>query len=190
MEQEFSKNEQERLVRLKASRLRKIRNLTIWIVVIAAIAGGAYFIVDYSKKAESKKPGQEFPIASAEHIPDGQKAKDFNSNPPTSGQHYAEPANWGIYDEQLLDERLVHNLEHGGIWISYKPDLDPTQIAELKNIADDYTLKVIMTPRPENDSPIVVASWGRLLKLDQADDGQIKDFIKAYINKGPEQVPY
>ncbi len=190
MEQNLSKSEQERLARLKASRWRKIKSAVIWLAIIAAIAGSAYLVVAYSQKARSQKPGEEIADQGREHIAEGSQHEPYNSNPPTSGPHYAAAANWGVYDNPLPDEQLIHNLEHGGIWISYKPDISPETLAKLKDIADDYTLKVILTPRAENDLPIAVAAWGRLLKLKSADQKQIQDFIKAFINKGPEQVPY
>lgn len=176
--------------RLRGSRLRKVRNLVIWLLVVAAIAGGAYWIVVFSKKAETEKPGEAIPETGRNHIPVGTEHEAYNSNPPTSGPHYEQWAPWGIYDEKLPDEQLIHNLEHGGIWISYRDKDNQELIGNLKSIADDYSLKVALTYRPENDAPIAAAAWGRLMKLEAFDEKQIRNFIKAYINRGPEQVPF
>lgn len=190
MEENLSKNEQERLSRLRSSRIKKVKTALIWLVVLGVIGGLSAWAVDYSRKAESRKPGAVIPDIGALHIPVGSPRPDYNSNPPTSGPHYGAPAPWGIYDQVRPDEELIHNLEHGGIWISYR-DLDDAElIGKLKDVADDYKIKLILTPRPQNDSAIAVAAWGRLLKLDAFDEGQIKDFIKAFINKGPEKVPF
>lgn len=186
----LSKGEQERLERLRSSRGRMIKRIIIWLAVVAAIGYATYWIIDYSRKAEGDKPGEAIPDQGALHIAIGQEHEPYNSNPPTSGPHYAAPAKWGIYDTPLPDEQLIHNLEHGGIWISYRDAGDAELIAKLKDIAEDYTIKVIMAPRPENDSPMALAAWTRLLKLDTFDEKQIKAFIKAFINKGPEQVPF
>ena len=67
---------------------------------------------------------------------------------------------------------------------------DQALISQLEEIVNDYGIKTIVTPRPPNDSRIAVAAWGRLLKLEEFDRGQIEDFIGAFINKGPEQTPY
>jgi hypothetical protein len=46
---------------------------------------------------------------------------------------------------------------------------------------------VIVTPRPQNDAPIAVAAWGRLLKLQRFDEARIFEFINRYRGKiGPE----
>lgn len=185
-----SKSERERQERFQSSRRKKLARAGLWLVFLAVVVAGSYGAVVFSKKAQERKPGVEVPDQGALHIGIGQEHEPYNSNPPTSGPHYAEPAKWGIYDHELPDEQLVHNLEHGGIWISYRDSDNTDLIHELKDIADDYSLKVILTPRPQNDSLIAVAAWGRLLKLESFDRKQIIDFIKAFINKGPEQVPF
>lgn len=187
---ELSKNEQERLARLKDVRRRKIKKVFVWLVVLAVIAAAIYGLVLWSKKAVQNKPGEAIAELGAEHVDVSAKVTAYNSNPPTSGPHYPTWANWGIHEEPVADEYLVHNLEHGGIWISYRDADDKELINKLKDIADDYSVKVIMTPRPGNDTPIAVAAWGRLLKLEEFDEERIKDFIGTFINRGPEQVPY
>lgn len=139
--------------------------------------------IDYSV------PDSSVVIATLEspHVQHGEQHPPYNSNPPTSGPHFAQPANWGSYREGLADETLVHNLEHGGIWISYR-DNDEAMIQQLEDIARRYSSHVILTYRPTNDSPIAVAAWGRLLKLDTVDSGQIYNFIARYRFKGPENV--
>lgn len=186
----ISKNELERQDRLKSVRRRRMKKVIIWIVVLAVLAAAVYGIVFWSKKAAQNKPGESVAELGREHIPVNTPRPEYNSNPPTSGAHYAQPSEWGVYDHELPDEQLVHNLEHGGIWISYKDPADGELVSQLKGIADDFTLKVILTPRAANDSRIAVAAWGRLLKLETFEEGQIRDFISAFINRGPEQVPY
>ena len=188
--QTISKSEQERRERLRDSRTRKIKRLAIWIVILAVIGAGIHGAVKWSSKQGEHKPGVAVPEMGRDHIAPGTEHEPYNSNPPTSGPHYANPANWGFYEEPLSDEQLIHNLEHGGIWISYKNPDDSELEAQLKAISEKYTLKVIITPRPQDDSPIAVAAWGRLLKLETFDRSQIEDFIKVFINKGPEQTPY
>ena len=187
---ELSKNEQERLARHRAARIHGFKKIVIWIAVIAIIGAAIYGLVWLSKKAAMNKPGEAIPELSRDHIPVGSPRPQYNSNPPTSGPHYPESAAWGVYDKTLPDEQLLHNLEHGGIWISYKDAGDKDLADQLKSLASKYTLKVIMEPRPADDSRIAVAAWGRLLKLDHFDKQQIRDFINAYINRGPEDVPY
>jgi hypothetical protein len=131
--------------------------------------------------------GESFPDQGRTHIDIGQSHEPYNSNPPTSGPHYVNPANWGIYSIPLKDEQAVHNLEHGGIWITYK-DIDDETKALLEKIARANPGSVIMSPRLENDSKIALASWTRLEKLDSYDETKILEFIKANKNKAPEPL--
>ncbi len=95
-----------------------------------------------------------------------------------------------MYQEQPADEQLVHNLEHGGIWISYKPDIDADTKAKIEAVGKANPNSVIVTPRPQNDSPIVIASWIRLMKFEAYDEEKILNFIKANKNKSPEPLAF
>ena len=131
---------------------------------------------------------EDFPSLGQEHIANGATHPAYNSNPPTSGWHYASPAAWGIYNQTFPDEVLVHNLEHGGIWLSYRDTNDQQTIRQLTEIARQYPDHVILSYRPTNDRQIAVAAWGHLLKLDAVDNRVILDFINRYIRQGPESV--
>ena len=131
---------------------------------------------------------EDYPSLGQTHIADGSSHPPYNSNPPTSGWHYATPANWGIYHATLPDETLVHNLEHGGIWLSYRDANDTQTIAQLDAIVNQFPDHVILTYRPTDDKAIAVAAWGHLLNLDTADSKLILDFINRYIRQGPENV--
>src|SRR3990170_4009123 len=123
------------------------------------------------------------------HVAPGQSHPPFNSNPPTSGWHYASTASWGFHNSELTDELLIHNLEHGGIWITYKDDRDSAVVDPLVALAREFPRKLVITHRPKNDNPLAVAAWGQLMKLDRYDRTAIVDFYNRFKNKGPEFVP-
>ena len=131
---------------------------------------------------------QSFASQEAKHLSSGDTYTAYNSNPPSSGPHYPKPADWGTYRQTIPEETLVHNLEHGGIWISYGSSIDEPTIQQLENIARRYPSHIIVTPRAENDAPITLAAWGRLLTLDTLDVPQINNFILRFRMKGPENV--
>lgn len=182
-----------------------------WIMIAVFIVGIAGFGFLVVTKKSPPLPGQAIPIVSRNHVPEGTKITGYNSNPPTSGDHYPTPANWGVYGEELPDGRVLHNLEHGGVWISYNCNYKEVKtsgnvstpsakavndsadckdlIGKLEGITKGYKAKVIMTPRRSDDSLIAVASWGRLLKLNSFDGNQIADFVSQLRNRGPEVVP-
>ena len=51
--------------------------------------------------------------------------------PPIGGPHNAIWMNAGVYTAPVPTERAVHNLEHGAVWITYRPDLPAAQVAQL-----------------------------------------------------------
>lgn len=169
-------------------RLKELVKKTIYVLVaILVVFGIVQWIINQFPKGQDYSVA--FPVLGRDHISDGAPRPDYNSNPPTSGSHYASPANVRFYFEELPDEQLVHNLEHGHVWISYKSNLPTEIIKVLKGFAGRNT---IVTPRPANDFDIALASWGRLDKFnidgDSIDKQRIKNFILRYQNQGPEKV--
>ncbi len=160
---------------------RKIKAYAIIVLIIAALFGLLYW------RATAPKPGLAFADQGRTHIREGASHLEYNSNPPTSGPHYDRPARLGFYDEELPDERLVHNLEHGHIWISFR-EKDDNELKEKLRKIQASRRKIIATHRPKNDSAIAVAAWTRLLKLDSYDEAKIKDFIDAWYDQGPEKI--
>ncbi len=179
-------------------RKKKLKKILIWSFVIAILGLLIQYTIKASRQAArvqsqndqvAEVQGDFFKAQSRDHIKPGDKHDAYNSNPPTGGWHYPEPAPTGVYTHEIDDETLIHNLEHGHIWISYKPDLDPAVVQKLKDIAYRFHSKIIMAPRAKNDSPIALGAWEYLLKLDTYDEAKILGFIKAHRGKGPEDVP-
>ncbi|MEK7651733.1 MAG: DUF3105 domain-containing protein [Patescibacteria group bacterium] len=161
---------------------------TVLITLILFVGLGIWLIKnDKTPAQDSILKGELVDLQSATHIDVGATHEPYNSNPPTSGPHYAQQANWGVYENPLPDEQLIHNLEHGGIWISYK-DIDEQTKSELEIIGRQNPGSVVVTPRANNDSKIALASWGRLQKLDSFNQEEILSFIKANINNSPEKL--
>lgn len=134
-------------------------------------------------------PGTHFPDLGQEHVPVGTQVT-YNSNPPTSGPHYPYPVAWGIYKEPPADEFLVHNLEHGGINISYNPDQIMGQKLERLQIQarelGTFNPRLVVTPRENLDTVISLTAWGYLENLDQHDPAAVKVFYDTHIARGPE----
>jgi len=168
-------------------RKRMAKKIVTWAIVAVIVGGSAYGLYYLASLPEKPRLGEAFPILGQEHIAVGASHPAYNSNPPTSGWHYAQPAEWGVYQKELLDEQLIHNLEHGGIWISYK-DVDNVTKTKLEAIGKKFSGSTVVIPRSANDAKIILASWGRLEKLESFDEARITDFIKANTNKSPEPL--
>ena len=82
---------------------------------------------------------------------------------------------------------MIHNLEHGGIWISYK-DIDQDTKLKLESLARQNFGSVVMTPRAKNDTKITFASWGRMQKFESFNEEAMSLFIQANNNRSPEPI--
>ncbi len=155
--------------------------------------------------------GDLLPEQTPFHLPAGQKATDpsdptqpfdYNSNPPSSGPHWASPpddlvpsgapARWGIYEDDLPDEVVLHNMEHGDVIVRYHPEkLSAEDIKKLKDLVRTYRSQVVMSPRAKNDRAIGLTSWTRQISFNQLDDqttDQIKKFLRNNRDLGPEKA--
>ena len=95
--------------------------------------------------------------------------------------------------QPLADEITIHNLEHGGVIIHYRQDLDQATVDKLTALTRQLQQQspcVLMLPRPTEklDKPIAVTAWTWLLKLDTFDATTITNFFRKHVNQGPEQV--
>lgn len=160
-------------------------------VILALIGYGVYVAV-----RKNIPQGEDLSVAvpdiGRQHVSVNSATEPYNSNPPTSGQHYAEPARPGFRDESIADGHLIHSMEHGLVWVSYHPRIG----AEAEKLRKVPSSSAVIVPREANDTEIAIAAWGRLdvFNLEDgtidADDLQrIRDFINRYANKGPERIP-
>lgn len=164
-----------------------MKKIIQWSMGIIAIVVVFYYGFIAPRLTKKEVLGEAFPSQGQTHIEIGATHPTYNSNPPSSGHHYAKPADWGVYQTELPDEQLVHNLEHGGIWISYK-DIDAETKSKIEDFAKQHPNKMIVTPRAKNDKKIALASWTRLLTLDAFDEATASAFVSANKNQAPE--PY
>jgi hypothetical protein len=132
---------------------------------------------------------QEMPDEGRDHVPDGTEV-EYDSEPPTSGPHYARWAPPDIYREVIADELLVHNLEHGHIVVYYEPGRisteSATKITELTDRYDGQWDAVLAVPRPGMDAELTLTAWTYKMELDEFDEELIDAFVDAYRGKGPE----
>jgi len=188
----FARKEEKEKIKKEAGRDQMIKKSLRWLGFVVLAGLFVWWIYGYSQDAAVKKSatvGEYFQAQSRDHIQSGAEHPAYNSNPPTGGWHYDQPAQSGIYDKEFLDEQLVHNLEHSHIWIAYKPGLSAEQIETLAGIAKDYGSKIIMAPRQANDSPVALVAWEHLLKMEMVDEAGVREFIEAYRGTaGPEKI--
>ena len=178
-------------MREKNQRQKLISSL-IWGGIGVAILAVIGFLVWQGAKPAA---GEAIPVMTTTHITVDSDPGKYNSDPPTSGPHYAEEAQAGFYDTNIYQfpaGYLVHNLEHGYILFWYNCDLlDETGCTNLKDqikaTMDNLgNARMIAYPWNSLDVPLVLSSWGRLQKFEVFDAEQAKAFYRANLNRSPE----
>lgn len=116
----------------------------------------------------------------------------FEVNPPSGGDHLANPAGPGIYTAETTppDGQVVHSQEHGYVILWHKPDLAQDQLDALRTLTSRHSRDVLMVPRPTLPVPVAATAWHKRLLCQHADPTALETFITSYRNKGPEKVPH
>lgn len=113
---------------------------------------------------------------------------NYPVSPPVGGDHNPIWQNCigDVYPAAIANENAVHSLEHGAVWITYRPGLPADQIEALAGKVRG-TPFLLMSPFPGLDRPISLQAWGLQLKLDAATDPRIDEFIRDFrIKAAPE----
>jgi hypothetical protein len=121
-----------------------------------------------------------------------QQKRAATSSPsrPSPPWHNATWMNCGIYDQPVPSERAVHNLEHGAVWITYRPSLPQSQVSQLRAFVDKQTMVpsaegaasryLDLSPYPGLPSPVVISSWGFQLKVTSPADPRLQHFVNKF----------
>lgn len=102
---------------------------------------------------------------------------DYPQSPAVGGPHAPVWLDCGVYGEEVREENVVHDLEHGTVWITYEPGLDADEVSVLEDVLPQNG---ILSPYDELPAPVVVTVWGRQLELAGADDPRLELFIDEY----------
>lgn len=129
----------------------------------------------------------------------------WNTDPPTNGPHFGFDASgnlgtvvWGAYNEPLQLARVVHNLEHGGIYIFYGDEVPDSVVDQLRGFYDDHKNGTLLAPYPKLGNKVALGAWvseggdgakGYLAKCSAFDEGAFSSFFEAFQFKGPERFP-
>lgn len=144
---------------------------------------------------EIGSPGQRQNVSGVgQHVTEGQPVR-YDQTPPAGGAHWPSPASWGISSEPVPDERAVHNLEHGGVVVSYNA-ISPEDLGKLRQLVVAYPRdrynEVKVLGRPYDRIPsgtVVLAAWGWTQSLTRYDEALIRAFLDAHLNRCCETQP-
>ena len=183
----IARQQERAAARRRQEQMRQFRAIAIGAVVVLAVGG---LIIWFLNRPQLVPAGQSVAITGWNHIDPPAKATNYNSVPPTSGDHYGATADTRVHTQPVPDENQVHNLEHGQIMIQYTCADCPELAEQLKVFNQRYPKWVLVAPYPDPrvGSRIVLTSWGRIDKFDEFDEQRITNFIESNKNKGRENV--
>ncbi|HEX2299462.1 MAG TPA: DUF3105 domain-containing protein, partial [Pseudonocardiaceae bacterium] len=153
---------------------------------LTAVAGcGAgqesYVPTETDQDPARRIPGiQVFTETNTTHVPATERVP-YQRFPPTGGPHdlvWAE-CTGTVYAIPVRNEHMVHSLEHGAVWIAYNPDRVTGKALDTLRAKVEGQPYMLMSPWPDLDRPISLQSWGHQLKLSNADDARIDQFITS-----------
>jgi len=179
--QRISRKEQRR--QELAAQKRK-RTLLIW-VPIGIIVAGLVSVILFRAFEPDIEGITAFGAQSRDH--DIEATFADAGLPPTGGSHNPRWQNCGIYDAPVDNSLAVHSLEHGAVWLAYRPDLPVEQVADLRDLVRGQGY-VLMSPFPGLKSDVVMSAWSTQLRIDSLPDERIESFINRYRNQGPESA--
>jgi hypothetical protein len=126
------------------------------------------------------------------HLRPGEETPDYDTDPPTSGDHDPAPTADGAYLETPEVTQAVHSLEHGRVAIQYSPELSQPEQLALKGLYDGDPEGMLLYPNPEMPYQVAATAWRNLIGCAAYSD-QVLAAIAAFRDrlrgKGPERVP-
>ncbi|MBP0450445.1 MULTISPECIES: DUF3105 domain-containing protein [unclassified Kitasatospora] len=190
-----------RIAELRAAEQRRDRRNKIvasviaGVLVIGAIATGTWIVVDANKDKKAKEAAANAPIdgvktfgdLSRNHV---KEKVNYPMTPPVGGDHNAI---WldcmgHVYDQPVENERAVHSLEHGAVWVTYNGKATPDDIKTLSDKVKG-TPYSLMSPYPDEQGTITLNAWSTQLVVDNANDPRVAEFFTKYVQGKQTQEP-
>jgi uncharacterized protein DUF3105 len=173
------------------------------VVAALALAGGGGGGSSSDPRAALEAAGCTYQVTPAakfgQHVTSLQAKVHYTTFPPASGKHYSVPAVWGYYTEPVLELQAVHNLEHGGIVISWGSDVPQAETKKIEDFYNESPNAMLAFPLPALRGKIALVAWSenpnekrgqnRIAKCARFDEKAFKAFRDAFRGKGPERFP-
>ena len=103
---------------------------------------------------------------------------DYPQSPPVGGHHNPQWLDCGVYEDPVPLENVVHDLEHGTVWITYDPE--SVDVDGASRLAGVLPSNGILSPFPGLRAPVVLTVWGRQLDVTGPEDPRIPLFIDQF----------
>jgi hypothetical protein len=187
----LDRREDERTVRAEQARraLRRRQRRPYWIVggIVVLVAVVAVTVVAVTGGGSAQLPAgtATFTESNHQHVTG---TVHYNRTPPAGGAHSAVPLNCGVYNQPVANENAVHSMEHGAVWITYRPNLSRVEIAQLAGFVQSHYVGtqryLVLSPYPGLPAPVVASAWGAQLHLTGPNDPGLAAFVAHFAGGG------
>jgi hypothetical protein len=157
------------------------------LIAVGIIGYGGWAVYQGARSFEDRAGDIDGLINIRESDPDSLKYEShtagpltYKYNPPVGGTHNDSWQNCmgDVYDAPIAKEHAVHSLEHGAVWVTYRPDLPKDQVETLAAKVRGVE-KMLMSPYEGLDAPVSLQAWGYQLKLQDVNDERVDELIKT-----------
>lgn len=147
-------------------------------VLCAAIVGGAVWASGLPEAW--REAVVRFEYQAAEHT---EGPVDYEQSPPVGGPHNPRWLNCGFYSAPVEEPLAVHSLEHGAVWVTYRPGVSAEVLEGLRDrtASNRYLL---VSPREDQQADLVVSAWNHQLVVSPGDWGALDSFVREF-SAGP-----
>ena len=140
----------------------------------------------------SDGPIQHEIMPTRNHVAEGVPVT-YNSLPPTSGDHWPRWSRCGFFPVRIPDERLVHNLEHGNIVVSFNLT-SSEEVGQLRKALEDIEINDDWGIGRSYDlippGTVALTAWGVSDTMTGINPRRIRSFFESFAGEvGPERIP-
>jgi hypothetical protein len=138
------------------------------------------------------------PAKSRKHVTSLDAKPKWNTDPPSNGSHYYQPAFWDFYTTPAKPVQILHNEEHGGVIIWWGSKVPQATIDELHAFYNSDPNGMVGTPYPKLGGKIALTAWtapagglgeGHIAVCPAFEEKAFASFRDTYRGKGPERYP-
>jgi hypothetical protein len=115
-----------------------------------------------------------------------EEPQTYDGYPPAGGAHSGCWGSWGVHTTPLRPERFVHNLEHGGVVLTYNcPEGCSKELRWMQEFALTNEL-VLVTEYPDLTARFGISAWNARAYSDCLSPDFVRDFYARRVDRAPE----
>lgn len=184
--------------RRRFRKMQKIRSV-VWIIVITGIIGFVFFIIGRDPNPSSSEAASivsnRYMVEDQgnDHVPQGTLIA-HERFPPSSGTHYANPSQHGVFTVPVSEGNWIQNLEQGSIVLLYKctnPDECEGIAGKIRTVYKSLPkgasgeIQFMATPYTKLPSAYALLAWTWQEDMATLEPARVERFYRDLVDNGP-----